>query len=326
MFNIVDLIILILFIYFLWQGYRTGLVGGLLNILATIVSFVVATAAYPSVGDFLKKQFNLGENTALVLGFVITLIVLEIILNLVLKFFYAKVAPMYKASPTVAKTDKILGVLPSVLVGLFLVSLFMLLTLILPVKAWLRDPIQDSWWGTNVVAAGSNWGPTIEKLLNRLPYKSLVYLLTPSSPNNKDSQELNFPQNLTLKPDPESEQSMLDLVNKERKQHGLKAVVADNPLREVGRTHCTDMFKRGYFSHYTPENKSPFDRMDEAGIDYVAAGENLAYAPSVAIAHQGLMDSPGHRENILRPEFGTLGVGVIDGGLNGKMFCQEFSN
>ena len=84
--------------------------------------------------------------------------------------------------------------------------------------------------------------------------------------------------------------------------------------------------KRNYFSHYTPEGKSPFDRMDEAGIKYKAAGENLAYAPSVEVAHQGLIDSPGHRANILRPEFGHLGVGVIDGGINGKMFCQEFTD
>jgi uncharacterized protein YkwD len=58
----------------------------------------------------------------------------------------------------------------------------------------------------------------------------------------------------------------------------------------------------------------------------LSAGENLAYAPSVAIAHEGLMNSPGHRENILRASFNKLGVGVIDAGVNGKMFCQEFTN
>ena len=86
------------------------------------------------------------------------------------------------------------------------------------------------------------------------------------------------------------------------------------------------MFNKSYFSHYTPDGKSPFDRMKAAGVQYLTAGENLAYAPNVEIAHQGLMNSPGHRENILRPEFGKLGVGVIDGGLSGEMFCQEFSD
>lgn len=326
MFNLIDVLVTFLIVYFVWQGYRTGLVGGLLNIFSTLVSFVIATTSYPTVGRFLENQLKLGENTALVVGFALILIGLEIVLNLVFSLLYSKVAPLYKTSKTIAKVDKILGILPSVAVGLFLVSLFMLLTLILPVRPWLRDPIQDSWWGINIVSKGTSWGPGIEKLLNRLPYKSLVYLLTPSSPSNKDSQSLNFPRTLSLKPDPEAEKEMFNLVNKERKAQGLGEVVVNEALRDVGRAYCLDMFKRGYFSHYTPEGKSPFDRIDAAGIDYLAAGENLAYAPSVAIAHQGLMNSPGHRANILRKEFGKLGVGVIDGGLNGKMFCQEFTN
>ena len=127
-------------------------------------------------------------------------------------------------------------------------------------------------------------------------------------------------------PDPESEQAMFDLVNKERRAKGIKSVVWNDAVRKAARAHCLDMFERGYFSHYSPEGVSPFDRLDKAGIPYKAAGENLAYAPNVAIAHQGLMDSPGHKENILRPEFGQLGMGVIDGGINGKMFCQEYTD
>ena len=86
------------------------------------------------------------------------------------------------------------------------------------------------------------------------------------------------------------------------------------------------MFEKGFFSHYNLQGESPFDRMDKAGISYVAAGENLALTPTVAIAHQGLMDSPGHRANILSPDFGRIGIGVIDGGIYGKMFVQEFTN
>jgi uncharacterized protein YkwD len=66
--------------------------------------------------------------------------------------------------------------------------------------------------------------------------------------------------------------------------------------------------------------------MTESGVQYMLAGENLAYAPTVEIAHKGLMNSPGHRENILRPEFGRIGIGVIDGGIYGKMFTQNFGD
>ena len=66
--------------------------------------------------------------------------------------------------------------------------------------------------------------------------------------------------------------------------------------------------------------------MSKRKIKFISAGENLAYAPTVEIAHQGLMNSPGHRENILRPSFGRVGIGVIDGGVYGKMFTQDFAD
>ncbi|MBI3380168.1 CvpA family protein [Candidatus Gottesmanbacteria bacterium] len=79
-------------------------------------------------------------------------------------------------------------------------------------------------------------------------------------------------------------------------------------------------------SHYNPEGQSPFDRMDKAGIHFTSAGENLALAPNVELAHQGLMNSPGHRRNILSPDFGKVGIGAIDGGIYGEMFVQEFTD
>jgi uncharacterized protein YkwD len=102
--------------------------------------------------------------------------------------------------------------------------------------------------------------------------------------------------------------------------------VADPDLTEVARQHSTDMFRRGYFAHVTPENGTPFDRIREAKIRFLTAGENLALAPSMQIAHTGLMKSPGHRANILRPEFGRVGIGIMDGGIHGLMVTQNFRN
>ena len=66
--------------------------------------------------------------------------------------------------------------------------------------------------------------------------------------------------------------------------------------------------------------------MTEAGVKFRTAGENLALAPTLQLAHTGLMNSPGHRANILRPEFGRLGIGIMDGGFRGIMVSQEFRN
>jgi uncharacterized protein YkwD len=66
--------------------------------------------------------------------------------------------------------------------------------------------------------------------------------------------------------------------------------------------------------------------MRRGGLKSRAAGENLALARTLPMAHQGLMDSPGHRANILRPAFGRVGIGILDGGRYGLMVTQNFRN
>ena len=323
--NFIDFIVLFFIVYFLWQGYQTGFLGGLLNIISTAISFVSAILFYPDLAQILTAKLSWSENLAFVAAFFIILVVVELVLSFIFHRVFLWVAPIYRNVPTLLFWDKVLGLIPSVLVGLFLVSLFLLLPLILPVKENIREIVADSWWGRNVLTSALKYQPQIESLLNRLPYKNLAYLITPK-PLSETSVSLNFPKEIKLTPDQVSEKGMFDLVNQERQKAGVKVLIWDEQILKVARGHCLDMFSRGYFSHYNPEGKSPFDRMDDAGINYKAAGENLAYAPNVEVAHDGLMNSPGHRANILRAEFGRLGMGVIDGGINGKMFCQEFTN
>jgi uncharacterized protein YkwD len=66
--------------------------------------------------------------------------------------------------------------------------------------------------------------------------------------------------------------------------------------------------------------------MKAAHIRFINAGENLALAQTLQIAHTNLMNSPGHRANILSPAFGRLGIGILDGGYYGIMISQEFRN
>jgi uncharacterized protein YkwD len=66
--------------------------------------------------------------------------------------------------------------------------------------------------------------------------------------------------------------------------------------------------------------------MRRDNVRFSTAGENLALAPTVQIAHTGLMNSPGHRANILRPQFGRVGIGIMDGGRRGLMVTQNFRN
>jgi uncharacterized YkwD family protein len=120
------------------------------------------------------------------------------------------------------------------------------------------------------------------------------------------------------------EQQLFQLVNQERLQAGLNELKIHTGLVELARLKSKDMIALNYFAHQSPTYGSPFEMMQKAGIAYSYAGENLAGAPTVARAHTALMNSPGHRANILNPNFTHVGIGIVDGGPYGKMFTQMF--
>jgi uncharacterized protein YkwD len=119
---------------------------------------------------------------------------------------------------------------------------------------------------------------------------------------------------------------MFNLVNTERQKAGIRSLTLREEAVPVARDYATDMWKRGYFSHYSPEGEDVVDRFKNAGISFNIVGENLALAPTLMIAHNGLMNSEGHRKNILDPSFGKLAIGVVDNGIYGKIFVQIFTN
>jgi uncharacterized protein YkwD len=107
------------------------------------------------------------------------------------------------------------------------------------------------------------------------------------------------------------EYQLFDLTNAARVKHGLSVLQWETPLRQTARDHSEDMAVNNYFSHTGLDGRSPFERMEQDGITFRIAGENLAAGqPSSIFAHQGLMNSLGHRENILKDEFNHLAVGV----------------
>jgi uncharacterized YkwD family protein len=120
------------------------------------------------------------------------------------------------------------------------------------------------------------------------------------------------------------ESQLLALVNNERTAAGLAPLTPDARLDQTARAKSQDMISRGYFDHNSPTYGSPFDQLQAAGIAYHAAGENLAGNQTVAAAHQALMDSPGHRANILNPQFTKVGIGIIEGGPYGLMVTEQF--
>ncbi|NME97019.1 CAP domain-containing protein [Aneurinibacillus aneurinilyticus] len=120
------------------------------------------------------------------------------------------------------------------------------------------------------------------------------------------------------------EKQMFDLVNQERAKQGLAPLKVNMELQKLARLKAKDMIDKNYFSHQSPTYGSPFDMMKRYGVQYRTAGENIAGNSSVQGAHTSLMNSDGHRRNILNSAFTEVGIGIVDGGPYGKMFVQMF--
>jgi len=110
-----------------------------------------------------------------------------------------------------------------------------------------------------------------------------------------------------------TEIQMVQMVNEERVKAGVKPLEVDVNLAYVARIKSKDMSDNNYFSHTSPTYGSPFDMMRSFGISYRGAAENIAKSYSLQSAHTGLMNSEGHRRNILNPNLTHIGIGIHNG-------------
>jgi uncharacterized protein YkwD len=122
----------------------------------------------------------------------------------------------------------------------------------------------------------------------------------------------------------ELERAIYRFTNEVRQRNGVPPLTWDNSLRDVARAHSADMLVRNYFSHNTPEGGSPHDRIRAASRFPVSmTGENIWMGSNypagdprqlARIIVDNWMSSPGHRKNLLHPEFTDIGVGVAASG------------
>jgi len=121
------------------------------------------------------------------------------------------------------------------------------------------------------------------------------------------------------------ERQIFELANASRVRNGLKALAWDQSAASAARKHSRNMAVQRFFDHTDPDGLSPFDRMKREGIEYSAAGENIAYGQKDALeVHVGWMNSEGHRRNLLNASYERLGVGVYLNGEGVPYYTQNF--
>lgn len=107
------------------------------------------------------------------------------------------------------------------------------------------------------------------------------------------------------------ERLMIDITNVSRAQNGLPLLKANAALANVARDHSVDMNKNNYFAHQNLSDLSAGNRIKNGGISYKFWGENISKGYSTIFhSHNGLMNSEGHRKNILNSKFDQVGIGI----------------
>jgi uncharacterized protein YkwD/uncharacterized membrane protein required for colicin V production len=316
--NWVDILLLGIVAYGIWDGWQKGFILELLYLLGLVITIAATFLLYPYPTTFVNKFFPALGSWALPLSFIVTYVLMRVLTNWLIN----KTLHNIPVEAHGRWDNKFLGLLPGLLNGVVHAVIVAALLLALPISNKISNKTRESRFVVKL-SVPAEWIETklslvfneVERTMNRLTVK----------PGSDQTVILPFK---VIAPPPQAnlEALMLSWVNAERIKAGLNTVKADPELTKVARKHSVDMFQQGYFSHVSPDGKGPFDRMRNDGVKFTNAGENIALAPTLDIAHSGLMHSPGHRANILRPEFGRLGIGIVDGGKYGLMISQEFRN
>lgn len=112
---------------------------------------------------------------------------------------------------------------------------------------------------------------------------------------------------------------LLSLTNQKRIESNIEPLKLNALLSQAAAAKAADMFTNGYWSHTSPSGTTPWDFINSSGYVYSVAGENLAknFSDSTGVV-EAWMNSPSHRENILRGQYQDIGFAVVNGTLNGE--------
>lgn len=317
---LVDLAILLTLGVAAYTGKQEGALMMALEILSLSLASVTAFLFYTALGSLIHK---LGSNVSLsrIVAFVLLWVVVEIAGAVLVRVWLFH---RWHISLHLTRAARLGGAILNSLKYSVIIVLALISLSALPGLSSAKAAIAESFIGGQLLILS---GPVKEWLAGGLGHdlaEAFNFYTVTTDPESTKRIDLGF---TTSGPVNEAaETAMLKLVNHERLSRGLEPLRLNVEARGVARSYATKLFAEGFFSHLDNEGNTPFDRLKAAGIRYNAAGENLALAPTLQLAHQGLMNSPGHRANILNSHYHTVGIGIIDGGPYGLMIAQEFTD
>ena len=321
--NLIDLLLVFFIALFAYRGYRRGIIAEGIDLVGFLLSVLLAVRLYPVIGVPLS-WIGIGRGPANFIGGLIIFAGLVVGAAIFSRRIHRRVG---QASLTENRRigGAVVGGLWSALLGTFL----LVFVTVIPTPGMVQRAVPRSLMGHTVLSADSPVYLVMDRYA-RSDARNLVFFVRQYLARFESDKEPPEPDKCfdiqssdAIDPDEEAETLILQMVNKERTSRGLTALKQHNGMRRVARGHSADMYRNGYFCHTNLRLQDPFDRMAAGDVRYGVAGENLALAPTTEMVHRGLMNSPLHKENILRSDFTDLGIGVYKGPY-GLMVTQNF--
>ncbi|MHB1458524.1 MAG: CvpA family protein [Armatimonadota bacterium] len=315
--NWLDFIIILLMAYSAYAGTKGGFLLGVIELVGIAVSIAIPLALWVPGGHLLVMMGVSKPIAGLTAFFVILAIVMFVYFPL-MQMICKKILKHLKASPV----NKYLGAITGLIRGLIVISMLITLAAVAPVSPLSQASLDKSFMAQEMLKTTLGMTASISQTFGTAVHEAMGFITI--NPTSDESINLGYKAaNPTI--DEAAEKEMLILLNQERTSRGLNSLILDPAIRNVARGYSIHMLQNGFFSHTAPNGTTPVLRMQAGGVRFTIAGENLAYAPTVKIAHSGLMKSPGHKANILNPGYTRIGIGVAHAGKYRTVFTQNFA-
>jgi uncharacterized membrane protein required for colicin V production len=321
---IIDLALVVVVALLLLRGWYRGFVREAMDLAGLLLGIVAAFRLGPGVGSVLESMSGISNGAARLIGGITVLVAVGIGAAVL-----TRVIERRARLPGLNLINRVGGAGLAVAWGVFLATLMLSLAVIAPMPPAVAGQLEGSTVTRTLtdpdgvpqdVFGGLAGDRIVEALLN------LRHLLGTRKVVIEGDEVITFPgiPGEDLEADSGAAREVFDLLNRARVDAGADPLAWSPALAGVAAGHAAEMYLNGYFSHVSAETGSVADRLGAAGITYLVAGENLALAATPEEVHAGLMDSPGHRRNILHEGFRRAGVAVVAGPL-GLMTVQVFT-
>jgi uncharacterized membrane protein required for colicin V production len=307
----------------LLRGWIRGFVKELLDLVGLVLGVIVAFRLSGPFGDLIADRFGVTPEWARI-GAGIALFIIVGLGLAVVAHLLGKVMRL----PGLNLSNRLLGAGFAVAWGITILLVVVSLLRALPMPSAVDGALEDS---TIVGVLASPESPT-QQVFQDLAGDNVLDTLLALEPlignrrlvlDEDDRVEIEAADPSEIEVRIDEARASFELVNDARIEAGVDPLTWSDSLAAVALAHAREMYLEGYVSHVSPVTGTVGDRVRAAGVRLVVVGENLALAASPRAVHAGFMESEGHRENVLRPEFDRLGVAAVRGPL-GLMVVQVY--